>query len=46
MLEIDLKGSLPQFAIRGANVEQGSQLKKLPKIIKQYLSDYNKTQIT
>ena len=30
ILELDLKGSLPQWVIKAANTEQGSQLFKLP----------------
>lgn len=46
IIELDLKGNLPQFAIKGANVEQGSQLKKIPKIIRQYLQERGRTPIT
>jgi hypothetical protein len=41
ILEIDLKGSLPQWAIAKANVEQGSQLNLVPKAIDRYLLENN-----
>jgi hypothetical protein len=33
ILELELKGSVPQFAIRGTNTIQGGQIKKIPAAI-------------
>lgn len=40
ILELDLKGSVPQFAIKGSNVQQGAQLKKIPAAIDKYKAEH------
>lgn len=36
ILELDLKGFVPTFAIKGSNTQQGAQLKKMPAAIDKF----------